>query len=308
MTITVARVFHKALHLRADLYHFHDPELMPVGLLLKLITRKKIVYDVHEDYSTQTLSKEYMPRLLRKSIAQAIRMLEYLFSHCFDGIIAATDDILSNFSFHKRAISVKNFPMMSLFTNIKKKKSDHFFRVVYAGIIAEIRGTSQIIRAMHHISSDRKAKLILCGRFSPRDYEWEIKKLKGYEKVENYGWVEPHAVPELLSIADVGLVCLPPLPNYISSLPIKIFEYMAAGIPVIASDFPLWREIIDGAGCGLLVDPLDPKAISEAIIYIFEHPKEAEEMGKRGGKAIEEQYNWQNEEKKLLHLYERLLG
>jgi glycosyltransferase involved in cell wall biosynthesis len=106
-----------------------------------------------------------------------------------------------------------------------------------------------------------------------------------------------------LQKAYAGLVILHPEPNYVTSQPVKLFEYMCAGIPVIASDFPVCREIIAGARCGILVNPLDPTEIAEAMEFLLTHPEEAQEMGRRGFQAILERYNWANEEKALLQFY-----
>lgn len=111
----------------------------------------------------------------------------------------------------------------------------------------------------------------------------------------------------LLGHARIGLVLLHPTPNYYDALPVKLFEYMSAGVPVIASDFPLWRKIIEGAGCGLVADPLDPHAIASAIEWLLTHPDEAEAMGKRGQEAVRKLYNWEHEAKALINFYERLL-
>ena len=126
--------------------------------------------------------------------------------------------------------------------------------------------------------------------------------------MNSLGFVDRDRVRQVLSRSMAGLVTLHPIINYIDALPVKMFEYMSAGIPVIASDFPLWREIIQGDDCGLLLDPLNPAAIAHAIDYLVSHPEEAQRMGKNGRTAVETKYNWTMEEKKLLAFYDNILN
>jgi len=178
--------------------------------------------------------------------------------------------------------------------------------VAYVGGIAKIRAIKEIVNAISIVKSN-KARLKLAGEFRQKILEQKIREEDGWDRVDFLGWQSRGEVAKLLSDVIAGLVLFYPEPNNIASQPNKLFEYMSAGLPVIASDFPLWREIIDGAGCGLLVDPLDVKAIAEAIQWMLEHPDQAEEMGKRGQKAIMEKYNWTIEEEKLLGLYKGLV-
>ena len=309
MTVTARRVFQAALKEDTHIYHFHDPELLGVGMLLKLFTGKKIIYDVHEDYCKQTLSKSYIPKILRKSIGFLIRIIEYLSSKIFEGIVTATDDILKNFSHHKRAVSIKNFPILSDFSIFRENrdKNKEMFNLIYLGGIAEIRGITQIIRALEFIDSNIQLKLTLCGKFDSTNYELEITSLEGFKKVEYLGWMSPSDIPKFLRNFDAGIVCLHPISNYLTSLPIKLFEYMAAGLPVIASNFPLWKEIVEGNKCGICVDPLDLEAIADAIKYLLKHPKERKKMGNNGRCAVLQKYNWEKESGKLTNLYKALL-
>jgi glycosyltransferase involved in cell wall biosynthesis len=125
--------------------------------------------------------------------------------------------------------------------------------------------------------------------------------------VEALGFLDREGVRDVLHRAVAGLVTFLPLPNHIDAQPNKMFEYMSAGVPVIASHFPLWREIVEGNRCGICVDPLQPAAIAEAIDFLIANPLEAERMGRSGQKAVQERYNWAIEEQKLLAFYGALL-
>ena len=300
----------KALKLRVEIYHFHDPELLPVGVLLKILTGKKVIYDVHEDYSKQILSKHYIPEIFRESIAYIVNMLEHFSSLFFDGIVTATDDILTNFSYHKNAISVKNFPAIEDMPSVKRIDNNRkdTINLIYTGGITETRGIVRMVEALEFVESNKQVRLILCGKFDPPDLEPRVRSLKGFEKVQYLGWVDFRNILEFLTKSDIGMVCLHPILNYLTSLPIKLFEYMLAGLPVIASNFPLWKEIVEGNNCGICVDPLDPKEIAKAIKYLIDHPDEARQMGENGRKAVLEEYNWEKEGEKLIELYEKLLG
>jgi glycosyltransferase involved in cell wall biosynthesis len=310
MTFTMMEVFHAALKENAHVYHLHDPELIPAGFLLKLLKRRKVIYDVHEDYATQNLSKSYIPKIARKSLALLIKTVEKVAAKCLDGIVTATEDILKNFPRHKNSVCVKNFPIISNYGNCKTKKEEKTdtFNIIYAGLIAEIRGARQIIEAMELLDPDLPAKLTLCGRFYPDEYEIKAKGLKGYSSVEYKGWIEPEKIPALLRNFDAGIVCLHPTPNYLTSLPVKLFEYMASCLPVIASNFPLWGEIIVGNNCGICVDPFKPSEIAHAIEHLMNHPESRREMGENGRNAVIRTFNWESESEKLISLYKRILN
>lgn len=113
-------------------------------------------------------------------------------------------------------------------------------------------------------------------------------------------------VNDLYSEARAGIVIYQPAGNHIESQPIKMFEYMAAGLPVVASNFPLWKKIIEGSKCGICVDPTNPEEVREACIKLITNPSMAEEMGRNGHEAVINEYSWQGEEKKLCALYDEI--
>lgn len=301
-------VFKLACKQQADIYHFHDPELIPIGLLLKIL-RKKVIYDVHEDYGKSILSKHYLPKYFRNVISQLSNLIEKFTSAFFDAIIVAADDILRKFTHHQRVVALKNLPVLPEFTKVEGNlDAPNVFNVIYIGALSEERGIGGIVQAMKYLNPFNNVKLILYGKFSPKQYEEKVRRLSGFEKVEYLGWIEQKNVWSKMMQANAGIVCHRPIQRFTNAVATKLFDYMAAGLPVIASDFPLWKEIIEGNNCGLTVNPLNPREIARAVQYLVEHPDEARKMGKNGRKAVEAKYNWQNEEKKLLAVYKDLLG
>lgn len=302
---TTQRVFVKAQELNADIYHLHDPELIPIGLKLKKLG-KKVIFDSHEDVSKQMMGKPYLNKPTLWVIAKTFATYERWACKQFDAIVTATPFIRDKFlAINSATVDINNFPMLgelsSASTVWNKKKSD----VCYVGGIASIRGIKEIVSALEHVNSG--TRLQLAGNFSEKSVEDKIKESPGWQQVDELGFLDRKGVREVLSSSIAGLVTLHPIVNYVDALPVKMFEYMSAGIPVIASNFPLWREIIEGNDCGLCVDPLNPKEIAAAIDFLVCNPERAQQMGKNGQHAVTERYNWGIEEKKFLELYSKLL-
>ena len=305
MMIGTFRMLRIVWCLKPKMVHFHDPELIPVGIVLKL-SGITVIYDVHEDVPKQTLGKFYLPLVVRKPLSIAVGLVERVAGKCFDAMVPVTPEIAKRFPSAKTAV-VHNFPLKEELLVPKpvsyNQRPAHF---AYVGNITRARGAKEIVGAIGRIA-DEKARLIFAGDFSPKNVQEEIEKLPGWDRVDCLGWIDRKQVANLLGNTRAGLVVIHPTPNHISSQPIKMFEYMAAGLPVIASDFPLWRKILAGEDCGILVDPLKPSDIAKAMQWILDNPKEAEAMGRRGRQAVEDKYNWEQEAVKLISLYDSLL-
>ncbi|MGI6119285.1 MAG: glycosyltransferase family 4 protein [Desulfosporosinus sp.] len=302
MTKTVWAVYQKVRALDADIYHFHDPELLLVGLLLKR-KGKKVIYDSHEDVPRDILMKNWIPAYLRALISGAYEVFENFAAKRMSYVIAATPFIQKRFAkITPHCKAVNNYPILDELEYgnpdwDKKKRA-----VTYVGSITAVRGIAEMVQAI----GKTDVKLFLGGKFSPLQLREEIRTLPGWEKVEELGQIDRTEVARIFSISRAGLVLLHPGPNHTDAQPNKLFEYMSAGIPVIGSHFPLWQEIIEGNNCGLCVDPLDPAAIAKAITWLADHPAEAMSMGENGRKAVRENYNWDAEGKTLITIYEGL--
>ena len=310
MRRTVKTVYRKGLTTGATIFHLHDPELMPAGL--KLRTQGfTVVFDAHEDLPKQLLGKHYMSKWAARPLAMAVAIYERFVCGRFDAIVTATPFIRDKFlRINPLTIDVNNFPMLEEFDSGLGVQSASASTVeptvCYIGGIDTIRGIHEMVNAMD--LTRRRARLKIAGEFFQDSVAEEVRNLSGWHQVDHAGWLDRPGVKALLHDSLAGLVTLHPTDNYKDALPVKLFEYMSAGIPVIASDFQLWHEIVERNECGLCVNPLDPLSIAQAIDYLATHPDEAARMGRNGRRAVEERYNWPNEEQKLINLYDDLLS
>ena len=297
---TTKKVLAKAIALDSDIYHLHDPELMPIGLKLKKMG-KKVIFDAHEDLPMQLLAKPYLPAIVKKPLSYLVGLYEKYACKKFDHVIAATPYIRDKFLVFTQSVDINNYPIIKeLSTDMVWKERKN--QVCYVGVIAKIRGNLENVQAMAYVNPDTSFKL--AGMTYESTFLDELKSNKNWNRVNFVGKLDREGVKALLEESKVGLVTLHPTINYIDALPVKMFEYMLAGIPVIASDFQILKDIVNKEKCGLCVDPLDVRAIGEAIEYLSCHDDEARTMGENGKKAVLERYNWGMEEKKLFELYE----
>ena len=307
MSVTLWQIFRSALDTNASVFHFHDPELIPVGILLKLCG-KRVVYDVHEDVPKDILDKPWIMPMLRQPIARILEWIHLLVAARFDAIVAATPAIARSFP-KKNTLTVQNFPDLNALSDAEESSyRQRECQIVYAGGISEFRGGREMIQAMGLLGESVPARLQLAGSFDPPELQERLASELGWGRVDCLGWLSHSEVRKLLGKSRLGLVVYHPIANHTMSQPNKLFEYMSAGLPVVASDFLLWRSIIQQNDCGILVDPLKPAAIAEAIRWLLERPTEAEAMGQRGRDAARRVYNWENEERKLVELYSQLMN
>ena len=303
MTRTTHQVYWRALECDADIYHFHDPELIPVGLRLKR-RGKKIIYDVHEDLPRDIFSKEWLAAPMRKLVSWTAEGIENYAAKRFDYIVTATPYIRDRFlKIKRKSIDINNFPILSELLHIPNTEwSSKEKPICYVGGIGKIRGIHEMVQAI----GLTQYSMLLAGNFVSSAEKDIAVNLKGWSQVVELGHINRTEVKEVLSRSMAGLVLFHPEPNHINAQPNKMFEYMSAGIPVIASNFPLWKEIIEGNTCGICVDPLNVNEIANAINWIMDNPEQAKQMGENGRRAVEETYNWEQEGNKLLRIYEGL--
>jgi glycosyltransferase involved in cell wall biosynthesis len=306
-TLGVWEVFRFAIRERADVYHFHDPELIPAGLVLRLLGRK-VIYDVHEDLPGTFSYKQYIPRWLKKPLGVSVAGLECLSSFFFSAVVTATPPLARRFQALGRVAVVHNYPLIEEFaTSVRQRAVGNYF--VYLGMaIMEERGAKELVEAIALLPAGLSAKLVLIGAFEPPQFRDLLQALPGWKKTDAIGLVDRKRAADVLSQAVAGLITLHPHPNFLNAFPVKLFEYMAAGVPVIASDFLVCRGIVEEARCGLFVNPRNAKEVAAAMAYLLTHPEEAQAMGERGREAVLRKFNWTKEQETLLELYSELLS
>ena len=293
------KVLKKAISLKADIYQFHDPELLHLGIKLKSLGYN-VIYDVHEDVPHQILVKEWLPKISRKLISLIFEIYENRYIKQFSAIVVPTPHIMDRcIRLNQSVWQVCNFPSIKeiKFSDINYSNKNP---TCYIGDLSVTRGLKQILAA----TAMAGVKLKLCGEFHPKSLKDELSH--DFDHFEYLGFLNRNEINLLLSNSSIGFVTLLNTPNDANSYPIKMFEYMAAGIPVISSNFPLYKKIIEENNCGICVDPTDIFEISKAIRKIVDNEKYAHELRTNGYLNIIQSYNWEDQSQNLFACYSQM--
>ncbi len=293
------KLLEKAIEINADIYQLHDPDLLLIGNKLKKLG-KIVIFDSHEDVPKQIRSKEWIPRIMRKPVSKIYEMYEKSSLKRYNAVITVTPHIVDRIrTINSNVVMITNYPIIKGKENITRKKNNS---ICFVGGIGEQWSHDKILMAiedMEHI------KYILAGKGN-EDYVDLMKHYNGWCKVNYLGVIPHEEVRQIYYNSFAGMAILShdtqvgeegTLGNT------KLFEYMEAELPVICSNNRLWEEIIDKYNCGIAVNPNNIEEIKNAIIVLKNNPDKSKIMGQNGRKAVEEEYNWFTQEKKLLLLY-----
>ncbi len=287
---------------RPDVFHFHDPELVPLGLWLSFVGRCKVVYDVHEDVLKTLAKKRWLPQPLKGPLAWLFGKLEMMAVRRFDAVIVAEPYAMKRFETANSVLIRNYFPLLADRPR-KAYNGSRPLKLIYVGSLTKMRGVSSLVEALDYIKTP--AELLLVGKFHSEDFKRQV--LAARPNVKYLGWAPLEKVFDHLCKADIGMNCVWPAPSHDEMLGTKVFDYMAARLAIITSNFSVWPVMVEEAGCGVCVDPKDPKAIAAAIDELASEPERLASMGEIGRKLFEEKYNWSSEEQRLLEVYSRLV-
>lgn len=289
---------------KAEIYHFHDPELILTGFILRLFG-KKVIYDVHEDVPKSLLGREWLPKWILKILAFKFKIIENQFSRTFNGIITATPAITERFrKVNTHTTTIQNFSQRSI-ANQKEIVFSNRKDICYIGAISKIRGIIPLMDALSYCNPE--ITLQLAGSFIHASIEEEVKKHPNFSRVQFHGQLKRKELQAIYDQSFAGLVTFLPVPNHMDAQPNKFFEYMGAGLPLIVSDFPFWKDLVEKNEIGYCVNPENPKVIADAINKLYLDKARAKEMGTKGRNLILEKYNWENEKQKLLGFYSKVI-
>lgn len=305
------RALRKGLKTKAGLIHFHDPELILIGLIFKLFGRK-VIYDIHELVYHHLDQKQWGNKAVRSILKRIYRFFEFLAVRFFDKIILVVDDdhfrdyfFTTYKKFTPKFLFIRNYPMIRFTDDLAPagyiKKKDV---IIYAGGLSRERGIREVIRATGFLSS--APTFILFGKWSDDGYKNECIQEPGWKNVEYMGYQRLEEIYPFIKVADLGIALLYPLKNYLTSLPVKAFEYMTCSVPILMSDFPFWiRKFGD---CAYFTDPYSSEKIAEVLQKILQDKEMMKAKGKAGRALVEQNYSWETEEKILAACYDELFA
>lgn len=308
MTITMIRAFILVLNEKADVFHLHAPELLPMGLILRILGRR-VVYDMHENLPKQILNKYWIPKILRRPVVTFVKIFEWAaFKNI--AVVMAEESYSASYKSIKEQEVILNMPIVDVLMNLTPIENAKRYHIGYIGGVTRNRGALIILNALKNIRDSGFPVSFECIGPIASDVanDNNFKAAVAEKWLHAPGRLSPRDGWPLIAGCQIGVAVLEPIGNYIESYPTKMFEYMAMGIPVIVSNFKLYRDVVEKFHCGICVDPADNNAVTDALRFLLENPKEAKKMGQNGKDAVQDNYNWDIELDKLCNFYHRLLS
>lgn len=310
------RLAWRALRTPADVYHFHDPDLLPVGALLRLLRRRPVIYDAHELYRVKFKLKAQRRPWLQWLITRLYGLVEDILARCVGNVSAVYEEYTEHFRrLGCRVVLTPNYTSRASFSKREPTDAEWAARrdkLIYVGAVNPLRGALVIIEAMRKVRQQRpNAVLIMTRRFHKVSDERPVLELlsrPGYEGCVQFVPERPaDQLAPLIRTAMIGVSPLQDVGQYRLAVPSKFFDYMAESLAIVASDLPPSHKYVGNVGCGLLVPPADIDAWAEAILTLLNDPERARELGRCGRRAFLERFNWEACEPSFLRFYDDLL-
>ncbi|MBN1943215.1 MAG: glycosyltransferase family 4 protein [Phycisphaerae bacterium] len=304
------RAFFKAVRVGADIYHLHDPELVPLAVLLKYTTGATIIFDFHEDIAGQILTKFWVPKPLRWALSSAVRLLNSL---ALIGMGVIETDMIEDY-YRQPKQSVRNLPLLDRSSICVRNRSDFEgpAKLVYVGGVSELRGAMAMLQLAAKLR-DRGGDFELEIIGQPDRPELAVQMadfVRANHLTDCVRILGPKPYPEAMQAirrATMGLCFLAPIPNYSYSLSTKILEYMAYGVPVVVSDVPCCRQYMEYTRGGLIVDLEDVDGIAEQTASLLGDPDRMLAISRRSQQMVLNELNWRHEARLLLRFYRRMI-
>lgn len=306
------KLYLRARRQRADCYHCNEVDSWIVGVALKLTAGCKLVFDAHEAYP-EGFAESRFPRPIRRLVSASLRLLFRMLLLFTDRVVLAKESIAGDYPNPSKRVLVRNYVSAAYadrrVTVRPEERSPDRTRIIHLGLVSRMRGWPQVLEAV--ATSSELFELIFVGQFndgSEAEFRERAGQLGVADSVRSLPWLPFADAFRLVCSSDVGIISFQPGPyNHVHALPHKMFDYMAAGIPVVAPAFAVEvSRIVREADCGLLVDPSNSDAIREALEVLARRPEERIRLGENGRSAVRSLFNWENEARRLEEMYRQL--
>jgi glycosyltransferase involved in cell wall biosynthesis len=305
---TTRKVVQQAARIDADVYHLHDPELLPWGWAF-LDAKAPVIYDMHEDFVAQLKTKDWIPGSIRPPLSKIAELgLRVLLQD--RAVIFAESSYQDRYSWIRRTATIQNMPIVSELIDINAPKFSAP-TLGYIGTVRPDRGSKTMFRALGILQQEGYNAALECVGPAASGHKEELSELQsnlGLQDVRMPGYLPPDQGWKRMARCHVGIAMLKKTPNFVGSYPTKLFEYMALGLPVITSDIPMYQDVVEDSGCGLAADPESPRDVAEKIATLISDPERARRMGEEGRKAVQENFNWGKEGRKLIEFYDTIIS